>query len=379
MEIVNIIMVPQEHDVANHLGLWEQLAARSAGPTVVVNIGADVVVSIAKLRIYRMREALGSGRFRQVGSYCLLRPLFVVRPEVAGRWINRLNMVILVRQLEKVLPDIRSRRIRVLVYSGLWAALIRQAFPNSAIGYYVLDEVTRTASTDAVHPKRVALDRTGCDIADAVFLMSSALRSPRIEFSDKLQVIGNGAEAPNHGGRSPHPIIKRPLRRIGLIGNFRDWIDRDLLRELVGNRPDLEFGLLGNVETNMAAFVEELVRDHANVTYHGKVAKHDVAAWYREFDVVIVPYRRNTFVSATRPIKIVEAVFAGVPVVSVPVAGYCETEFIRFAVSSEDFSNAIDRVSPINQSDPAYLEFVDQNSWQRVARDIIERMDRVDR
>lgn len=374
-KVVNIIVVPQEHDTANHLGLWEQVAAQTADPTVVVNIGADLLVSIVKRRFYRLREAIQKPA-RKVGSYCLLRPLFAIRPEVAGDLVNRLNMALLIRQIKKLVPDIKSRRVRVLVYSGLWADLFRRAIPHAAIGYYVLDEVTRTASTGLLHPRRTTLDRTGCMTSDAVFLMSPALVGPRIEFEDKLKVIGNGAEYPNVAVQdSELGKGNRQRRHVGLVGNIRDWIDTSLLRELVAARPDLEFGLLGNVEANMTEFVSTLVSDHSNVTYYGKVPKHEVASWYRQFDVVIVPYLRNTFMSAARPIKIVEAVFAGVPVVSIPVSGYSETSFIRFAESCEEFSAAINQVPSINYDDPSYEYFLEQNSWRRVARDIIERLD----
>lgn len=369
-------MVPQEHDAANHLGLWEEIAAQTSGPTVVVNIGADFLVTIAKRRFYRIHEAIREEP-RRVGSYHLLRPIFPVRPEVASDWINRLNIALLIRQVKNLVPDLETRSVRILVYSGLWVELFRKAMPHAAIGYYVLDEVSRTASTGMPHPRRAALDHSGCALSDSVFLMSPALVQPRIEFESKLEVIGNGADVPTIlDARSPVARKEVLPRRVGLVGNIRDWIDTDLMQELVSTRPDLEFGLLGNVEANMTGFVNNLVTNHKNVTYHGKVPKQEVASWYRKFDVIIVPYRRNRFMSAARPIKIVEAVFAGVPVVSIPVSGYDELAFIRFAESCEEFSAAIDEVVPIDTLDPSYEEFLEENSWKRVARDIIDRLDR---
>ena len=86
----------------------------------------------------------------------------------------------------------------------------------------------------------------------------------------------------------------------------------------------------------------------------------------------MIPYRHNDFIQATRPIKIVESIMAGVPVVTVPVNGYEKCSFIRFADTIDDFSEEIDYLleHPINKDSIEYKNFVASNTWESIARRI---------
>lgn len=365
---LNLVFVPQEYSVANHQGLWEALAQESGDVTVVVNIGADLCVSVVKRRFYRILEAFRSP-VKMEGSCILVRPLYLVRPEVAGTLVNRLNMLTLKKLLTSVVPDHDSRDVRALFYGGDWSWLVARVFPEATLFYFVLDEVTRTASTDNWSPKRAAQDFEGCRRSDRVLLMSSALAAARVEFREKLVVVGNGAAPPPC--ETSHAV--RDHNTVGVIGNLRDWIDEDLLEDLVKLRADLQFVLVGNVEENMRDFVERLGRENLNVRLVGAVPKSQVWDWYRSFGAVIVPYKQNHFVSATRPIKIVEAVLSGTPVVTVPVDGYRPSEYVLFATTPEEFSSALDLIprTGIDMGSVEFGRFAAENSWQSVARKIL--------
>lgn len=370
MTVVNLIFAPQEHDQANHQGLWKEIGKQSTGTTIVINIGADMVVSVLRRRLYRISEALRSP-VKQVESYRVVRPLYILRPEVAGRRFNHANMWILRILLNRLVPDLDTSSIRILIYLGEWAETVRRAFPDSKIYYYLLDEVARTASSDEFHAARARSDVAACELSENIFLMSTALLVNRKEFAHKCLVLGNGAFEPSECATEA-PVLNTKLEKsVGLIGNIRDWIDARLLEELVDSRQDLHFGLLGNIEANMLSFVQKLCNGYENVEYYGSVSKSDVGSWYSVFDVSIVPYQQNSFMFGTRPIKVVESIFAGTPVVSIPVSGYEESSFIRFARSAQQFSEQIDLASKIDRKSSEYLEFVENNSWKKIGSTII--------
>lgn len=83
--------------------------------------------------------------------------------------------------------------------------------------------------------------------------------------------------------------------------------------------------------------MDEILTKYKNVKYYGEVSKGEVHNWYKKFDVILVPYKQNEFMKATRPIKIVESIFASTPVVSIPITGYEECSFIRFAKMLRSF------------------------------------------
>lgn len=66
----------------------------------------------------------------------------------------------------------------------------------------------------------------------------------------------------------------------------------------------------------------------------------------------------------------------GTPAVTVPVSGYKECDFIRFAQDVEEFSSAFDELmkSGINTESVEYKEFCNQYSWQNIGRIIIESL-----
>ncbi len=372
MTIINLIFAPQEHDSANHQGLWEEIGRQSTGETIVIDISADLVVSILKRRFYRIHEAFRSPA-RRLDTYTLLRPFSILRPELLGPKLNAFNMYLLRRRLKERVPELESSEVRVLVYSGNWARTVHHAFPQAQICYYVIDEVTRTAATNAIHDRWVRQDQWGCQLSHSIFLMSPALAEQRKAFASKLKVVGNGAAYPHE---AIAPLVRSgPQPSVGLIGNIRDWIDTALLESLIQLRPDIHFGIVGRVEDSMAHFIDSLISTYDNVRYYGSFPKVDIRNWYARFDVNIVPYQQNTFMFATRPIKIVESVFAGTPVVTIPVSGYVESDFVRFAMTPQEFSQEIDKCRPIDTQSHEYEEFLFENSWTRVARDILNGFD----
>ena len=70
---------------------------------------------------------------------------------------------------------------------------------------------------------------------------------------------------------------------------------------------------------------------------------------------------------------------AGTPVVTIPMNGYKENSFIRFADSVEAFSRQINYLldNPIDQDSDEYKEFVKTNTWDYKAEIIIKEFDRI--
>ena len=195
--------------------------------------------------------------------------------------------------------------------------------------------------------------------------MSKDIAEARSEFKDKIYMLGNGAEIPktNKKGRK----IKKS---VAFIGNFRSWIDMDLLKEIIEQNEDYSFFFVGPIEDNMKEHFEKLQREHNNVFYGGCKGKEQIGAVYTMFENVIIPYKQTSFIHATRPIKIVEAVMAGVPVVTVPVSGYEENDFIHFATNVDQFSAAIrmNSENAIDKTSTSYKKFVHENTWLSKAR-----------
>ena len=349
---LNLIMAPQEYDTANHIELWQKIGELSQYPTIVVNIGADLFVTTYKKKFYRMKDAIGGVKKISDKLY-LVRPFYVLRPEISNRLINKVNSKLLLSELKKIIPDIEMYEINILFYGGSCIEILEMINIKKNYYYYLIDEVTRNAHNNSVSDRRTKNDIESCIKSNYIFLMSEKLFENRESYVSKMKVVGNGA-------------IKKKLMKpneqinnsVGIIGNVRDWIDCELLEGLIKVREDLHFGFVGNIEPNMQGFIDDLLMKYNNVKYYGKVTKESVHEWYMKFNVVLVPYKQNEFMKATRPIKIVESIFASTPVVTIPISGYEECSFIRFAKTVNEFSEEINNLI-VNQIDETSREYID--------------------
>ncbi len=364
MEKVFLIIVSQEFEKANHRDLWIELGRY--GKTIIVDIPADAFVSIFKGKIYRIRQS-HNPMLNVAENVFVIRPFFLIRPELLNNLFDPLLAKLVYRKLNKELPMLKDNKINVIIYNPRWFRIMEalKKIYNMKFAYYVFDEFRFDAHNSAINKKREVVDEYNCKKSDIIFAMSDMIAYARKNLNENIYVIGNGANYNFANARSDAHI----KNSVAFIGNFRNWIDNDLLEELIAKRKDLIFCFVGNVEKNMEPFFRRILNQYPNVIYGGVSDKDNIANIYKMVDCVIVPYKKNAFISATRPIKIVESVISGTAVVTVPIAGYEENGFIKFASSVEQFSEKIDEciAKPIDKNDEDYIAFIKQNTWSMKA------------
>lgn len=371
--IVNIIVADQEYDAANHKFLWHEISEQSGYLTIVVNIPADIVLSIIRKKTYRIAEAWKGDRLIKKNLY-IQRPFYTIRQElfprsvVASKAFKKHTQRFFWKQIKRIVPNIEEKKINLLCYSAMWVDLLYASMPNMKIVYYLYDEV-RKSEDGTVDERRTFFDIEACRKSDYILAMSKKLLNCRLEYQEKVFVIGNGASQKifDKAKMTEHRITKS----FGVVGNIRDWINKELLIELVKKRRDILFVFAGNIESNMYPFMQQVLKED-NTLYLGKFTKEKIPWIYSLLEGVMVPYLANEFIRATRPIKIVESVFAGVPVITVPMEGYLPASFIRMAEDVESFSKEIDYIidNPIDLQSEEYLSFIHDNSWEIKAEKI---------
>lgn len=372
MKTLNIIIVNQEYEYANHKFLWHELSKKLYGKTFIFNIPADHLITRFVLKKYSRIKDSKVNKIKIDNNLFLVRPIFFIRPEILPRIFNKsLAKTFFEIVEEKNEESLKDYKINIITYSGKWIDVLNSDNKfNKSFSYYIMDEVHLTAHTNSVNLKSAFYDDLGCKISDQIFTMSSSISEKRIEFSNKMLVIGNGSNY------KPSIQVKQKNKKksVGFIGNFRNWIDVELLKNILKSNPHLEFGIAGPVESNMQEVLDKMLIENSNLKYWGIISKEEVSIVYGNFDVVIVPYIQNDFMFSTRPIKIVESIFSGTPVVTIPMSGYKESSFIKFARNLEEFNHYIDYLinNPIDKKEKDYLEFIQNNSWESKA-EIISR------
>ena len=365
-----IIFASQDYDKANHKGLWDKLSQIPGNDVIVVNIPADQI--IARIKHPERIDDAKYGVKKITESLRVIRPMVDLRPEFVPKFFYKSYARHLWKQIEKQVPDIRECHLNVIIYNAFWVEILKNSRIDMTIAYYLFDEVRRNGKDNTVNKKRYTQDEFACKNSDVIFTMTKMLAESRREYNDHIIVLGNGADVPNIKGN-----IEKIKNSAAFVGNFRDWIDKEMLETVIAAMPETNFAFVGSIEANMKDFFDHITSIYLNTKYYGRVDKDKINELYTMFDCIIIPYLNNKFIRATRPIKIVEAVLAGTPVVTVPMDGYNECEFVRFAQSAEDFVKEIRycQEHSIDYGSSKYIQFVNENTWEAKAKCICTTID----
>ena len=366
MKTKYLIFASQDYEKANHKGLWDKLAQGLKQDVVVVNIPADRIVSRIKGHSDRIADSM-AGAKRYGEHLTVIRPMLTLRAELVPSFAHGLCAKELWKSIRSLVPDIDECFLKVIVYNTHWVKILKGSRDNMKIAYYLFDEVRRNGNDNSINKRRYAQDEFSCKNSDVVFTMTRVLAESRKEYNDNIIVMGNGADVPEGEYTG-----KRYENSAAFVGNFRDWVDKEMLENIISSMPDTQFVFVGSVEENMKEYFDALLEKYPNTFFYGRAPKSEINLLYSAFDCVIIPYQDSEFIRATRPIKIVESVLAGTPVVTVPMDGYDECEFIRFATNAEEFIDNI-RYCQNNQIDKNgddYKAFVDNNTWESIAKKI---------
>jgi len=114
-----------------------------------------------------------------------------------------------------------------------------------------------------------------------------------------------------------------------------------------------------------------------NVRHRGPVGYAEIPRHVAEFDVGILPFRLTPLTHAVRPLKALEYLAAGAPVVATPLEALRDWPGVLLAETPERFAAQLDaalRLRAALPDDPQVAAFLQAADWAQVARPLIERL-----
>jgi glycosyltransferase involved in cell wall biosynthesis len=308
--------------------LEAQAAAGIAQPSVLVTsrqqtYGAGGVE--APNAVIQVRQAPTSRRERLLRR---VRPFYV-------------DAAALQREVERAAQDFGAEIVHVHWSSGIgWAAAraaARLGLPFVAevrfdLAGAVMTETVRRPVAMAERALRWRFERH-LQRADAVVAASHSLGAllvrERPALRDRLFVVPNGVDAPRFAPSAPE-VRAATRERLGLDGklvvgstsNMLRYEGLDLLLDAVGRLrdrlPGLHVLLVGD-GTQRAELEAQARREGLPVTFTGRVPFDEVPALLGAMDLFAIPRRPATITRYAAPIKAVEAMAAGLPIVGAAV------------------------------------------------------------
>ncbi len=212
--------------------------------------------------------------------------------------------------------------------------------------------------------------------ADLVITSSITLHEQLISIRPDALCILNGVDINlfNPSAVKVNPAlrsIRRPI--IGFHGSIADWIDLPLLFSLAERRSDLSFVLIGPCAYHSTVFSSAGI---ANVHYFPPVNQQEIPSWIAGFDAEFTPFKINTITHGVRPLKVLESLSMGKPVISTPIASIQDWPGVYFGDTVESLSQAIDKVLtlPRNTVQSPLLDFVRGESWTITTKPLINKL-----
>jgi glycosyltransferase involved in cell wall biosynthesis len=186
---------------------------------------------------------------------------------------------------------------------------------------YCTDDYVAGASLMGLSARRLhAQERRALAQADTVAVVSPTLAEHWSSLGAEPVLIPNGchpAASPATGATGVAPQLSRPV--VALVGQLSERIDLDILTALA----DAGFSLLmvGPHDPRWEPQRFAALTARPNVSYAGRVPQEAVPSYLAAADVGITPYTASAFNRASFPLKTLEYLGAGLPVVSTDLPG----------------------------------------------------------
>ena len=182
--------------------------------------------------------------------------------------------------------------------------------------------------------------------ADLVFIASGTLLEDKLRLNPNTIVSPHGVDV-DHFGRAederlliPSDTADFPRPIVGFFGLIERRIDLELVDYLAHQRPQWTFLLIGRV-----ALPEEKIPHRPNIHFIGNRPYESLAAYGKQFDAAIIPYRQTKFNYHANPLKLREYLAMGKPVVTVSTPEIDKyADVVEIAHSHQEFLAKLDDV-----------------------------------
>lgn len=276
------------------------------------------------------------------------------------------------RAIGKALSNLRAEPVAKILLSP------RERFPSSIQGkniFHVTDDWVSGAALMGL--SKVAVQETmNMNLADADVI--SAV-SPYLAELLETQIVGpvvvlpNGCATPVRGAATTKPA-RRPVA--GLVGQLNERLDMDYLEALASSGLPVEvIGPRRDRNTETSQRLDRFLNAE-NVEWRGEMPESMLWPVIEEFAVGITPYADNEFNRASFPIKTLDYLAAGVPVIAtdLPAVQWLNSDWITAVKSPEDFVRRIREALTDDLTEELAEQrrsFASEHTWDARAREMM--------
>ncbi len=310
------------------------------------------------------------------------RDLVVLSPLVfSGHFKNRMIFELNCRIVAAhAAPWLRGARTADCVVNTPFAApVVERLFKSPSpsrpglrtLAYDVIDDFTVFDWSPAFGK---VLDACLMESADVVFTGTYELLKERRVARPEAEFVACGVDFELFSTPAAEPEDLKDLPRpiIGYFGTVSDRLDLDLLDKVARRFPQATLAVVGPVHLSESV----LPRGAGNVRYLGLKPHARLPGYAQAFDVGLIPFRLTEAALKLNPVKTLEYLAAGLPVVSTAIPDVVRffSDAVSVAADADEFAEMVGRC--LDAPDPARreagLELARRGSWEAMTRRINE-------
>lgn len=241
-------------------------------------------------------------------DYCpiIIKPLTIPAPQ--GRLARLLANWLLLQQIKPVLT--RFKVVNPLVWTSLPTAVdICQALNPERIVYYCGDDFSALAGVD--HHTVSGDEERLVAKAQLILAASPALAKKFPHAKTELMPHGVDVSLFRTASLRAPDLLKDGKPIAGFYGSLSSWLDYQLLFQVASHLPDWHFVFIGNIETEVGALMAL-----PNVRFLGARRHEELPSYSQHWQVSLLPFRNTPQIQACNPLKLLEYIACGRPIVS---------------------------------------------------------------
>lgn len=244
-------------------------------------------------------------------------PVAIIEPRALPwhhrRIIHAFNTASLRRDILRTLARVAPGRRPVFITGTPVAEGLVGRLGELASFYFIIDDYAELpyVTPELVTPHETQILRK----VDAVVATAAALVERKRPASGRAHHVPQGVNYEHFAEPRPVPAelaaLPRPI--LGFAGGVSECLDVEQVRTLAQNYPSASVVLVGPISIDLAPLTLP------NVHILGPRPYADLPAYVQAFDVGLIPYVLNDWTRSVDPLKLLEYLAAGLPVVTTPL------------------------------------------------------------
>jgi glycosyltransferase involved in cell wall biosynthesis len=278
-------------------------------------------------------------------------------PAPRYRWERQMAKSMMIAQLKPWVEKLHLRK--PILWTSLPTAVdLCGELGDSNVVYYCGDDFESLAGVD--HKTVGVHERELTDKADLILAASEKVQQ---KFpSCKTTLLQHGVDFDQFSQPVPRAVdLPKGKPIAGFYGSLSEWLDYPLLNQLIAQMPDWNFVFIGKNELSQARLDPQ-----PNLHLLGPKPHHLLPSYSQHWQVSLLPFLDNAQIRACSPLKLLEYIAAGSPVVHTHFeAAKPYQHQINLASDAPQFEQALRNHQQIKQPIP---ESVRNASWSSRAQ-----------